>query len=117
MMRNFNDGLDANFAKLNALAEESGDGFLMNQGYTIVWYGWQADVLPGDNRLTLKVPAARNADGSAVTGIVRTELTLQRNRQDAQSRRRLVHDERHRQLSDSLDRQQDASSPTVSCRL
>ena len=73
LLRNFNDDVAGDTSKLNAVAE-SGDGFLMSEGYTIVWYGWQADVLPGDNRITLKVPAAKSADGSPLTGIVRTEL-------------------------------------------
>src|SRR5207244_374296 len=40
-----------------------------------VWFGWQADVLPSLNRLTLDAPVARNPDGSPITGTVRTELT------------------------------------------
>ena len=74
MLRNFNANLGPDQTKLNALAD-AGDGFLMRAGYTMVWYGWQADVLPGDGRITLKVPAAKNADGTPLTGIVRTELT------------------------------------------
>ncbi|MBI3702791.1 MAG: hypothetical protein HY244_02810 [Rhizobiales bacterium] len=70
----FNIGIAPVTADRNALTTP-GDGHLMGEGYTIVWYGWQADVLPGVNRLTLSVPAAKNPDGSPVTGIVRTELT------------------------------------------
>ena len=33
---------------------DAGDGLLMNQGYTVVWSGWQADVLPGNSRLTAR---------------------------------------------------------------
>lgn len=58
----------------NALTSP-GDGHLMAQGHTLVWFGWQADVLPGDARLTLSVPVARNPDGSSITGVVRAELT------------------------------------------
>jgi hypothetical protein len=54
----------------------AGDGWLQRQGYSLIWFGWQADVLPGDNRLTFHVPAARNADGSPLTGVVRTELVV-----------------------------------------
>ncbi|QCI63632.1 alpha/beta hydrolase domain-containing protein [Phreatobacter stygius] len=74
MLRNFNDGLAGNQADYNNLTD-AGDGFLMAAGYTLVWYGWQADVAPGDGRLTLTVPAARNPDGSPLTGLVRAELT------------------------------------------
>ncbi len=54
----------------------AGDGFLQKMGYTIVWSGWQPDVLPGGSRLTAVVPVARNPDGSDITGIVRSELKL-----------------------------------------
>ena len=32
---------------------------MMRQGFSLVWFGWQADVLPGDDRLTMQVPVAR----------------------------------------------------------
>ncbi|MCP1846175.1 hypothetical protein ACVIHI_009045 [Bradyrhizobium sp. USDA 4524] len=53
----------------------AGDGFLQRQGYVIVWFGWQADVAPGSDRLTMHVPIARNPDQSSITGLVRSELT------------------------------------------
>jgi hypothetical protein len=65
----------ADLGNNNAL-KNAGDGWMMQQGYTLIWFGWQADVLPGNSRLTMKVPAGRNADGSAVTGVVRAELVL-----------------------------------------
>ncbi len=36
----------------------------MRRGYTLVFFGWQADLLPGGDRVTMRVPVARNADGS-----------------------------------------------------
>ena len=43
---------------------DPGNGFLMREGYTVVWCGWQADV-PDDPNLTgLDAPQALNADGS-----------------------------------------------------
>jgi hypothetical protein len=54
----------------------AGDGFLQKMGYTLVWSGWQPDVLPGNNRLTATVPVAKNPDGSPITGVVRSELKL-----------------------------------------
>jgi hypothetical protein len=39
----------------------------------MIWFGWQPDVAPGNNRITT-VPVARNPDGSAIEGIVRSEL-------------------------------------------
>lgn len=66
-----------NIPNINNLTE-AGDGFMQQQGYTMVWFGWQPDVVGGNNRMTMKVPVARNADGSAITGIVRNELTVLR---------------------------------------
>ncbi len=54
-----------------------GDGFLMRQGYTLIFFGWQPDILPGAGRMTMQVPVARHADGSPVTGVVRSEIVVQ----------------------------------------
>ena len=70
----FNADVPNNVAANNDLAN-AGDGFMQRKGYTIVWFGWQPDVAAGANRMTMKVPVARNADGSPITGIVRSELT------------------------------------------
>ena len=45
-----------------------GNGFLMRQGYSLVWCGWQHDVPNGPGLFRCKVPNARNADGTAVSG-------------------------------------------------
>src|SRR5215475_11192047 len=73
----FNADIPSNLAANNNLAE-AGDGFMQTHGYTIVWFGWQADVAPGGGRMTMKVPVARNDDRSPITGIVRSELTTPR---------------------------------------
>ena len=54
----------------------AGDGFLQSQGYTVVWSGWQPDVLPGGGRLTMTVPIARGPHGSTITGQVRGEYVV-----------------------------------------
>jgi len=54
----------------------AGDGFLQNQGYTVVWSGWQADVAAGAGRLTLSVPVAHGKNGSTITGEVRGEYIV-----------------------------------------
>lgn len=54
--------------------DHAGDGFLMARGDAVVFFGWQPDLLEGDRRVRMGVPVARNADGSPVTGIVRSEL-------------------------------------------
>src|SRR5258706_13203382 len=46
-----------------------GNGFLMRQGYTVAWVGWQIDVPRQDGLMALDVPRARG-----VTGIIRCEL-------------------------------------------
>src|SRR5882757_3322177 len=73
----FNAGVPADVAATNSLAN-AGDGLMQRQGYTMVWFGWQADVAAGGGRSTIKVPVARNADGSSITGVVRSELTTAR---------------------------------------
>jgi hypothetical protein len=70
----FNDKVGGTQEAINNL-QEPGDGFLMANGYTLVWFGWQADVAPGDGRLLLDVPIARNPDGTTITGVVRAEMT------------------------------------------
>jgi len=70
----FNADVPGNLLNNNNLAV-AGDGFLQRQGYTMVWFGWQPDVAAGGGRITMKVPVARNGDGSPITGIVRSELT------------------------------------------
>ena len=54
-------------------AEHAGDGFLMRNGFVIVWSGWDGELLTGDNRLRLSVPIATNGD-TPITGPVRCEF-------------------------------------------
>ena len=61
----FNTGVTA--------ANPAGDGFLENQGYSMVWSGWQGDLVPLPGQLGITVPVASNA-GSPITGIVRSEF-------------------------------------------
>ena len=51
----------------------AGNGFLMRRGYTMVWSGWQGDILPGDGRLTMRLPIP-SIEGEPITGVVRTEF-------------------------------------------
>ena len=43
--------------------EEFGDGFLLNQGYTLVWVGWQFDLLKREHSLRLQAPVAKGVTG------------------------------------------------------
>ena len=46
-----------------------GNGFLMREGYTVVFCGWQSDVPADDpDRISLYAPQALNPDGSGITG-------------------------------------------------
>ncbi len=48
---------------------EFGDGFLMEQGYTLVWLGWQFDVPREEHLMRLYTPVVQG-----VTGLVRAEI-------------------------------------------
>jgi hypothetical protein len=50
------------------------NGHLMEEGYTVVWSGWQGDMPPGKNRMRLQVPVVEN-----VTGTVRDEFIFNHN--------------------------------------
>ena len=58
--------------------DQEGNGFLLKQGYTIVWSGWQGDIAQSGNgtRVGTSFPIAKNADGSSVTGMSRDEFVL-----------------------------------------
>jgi hypothetical protein len=70
---NFNEGVAGTLPDRNGLSSP-GDGWLMRQGYTMVWFGWEMDVLPGMNRIGMPPIVAHNRDGSPITGIVRSEI-------------------------------------------
>jgi hypothetical protein len=61
-----------------ATLAHAGDGLMMRQGYTLVWSGWQGDVLPGAGRLTTSFPVAKNSDGGAITRVITTEFVFQK---------------------------------------
>jgi hypothetical protein len=55
--------------------EDAGNGFLMRQGYTIVWCGWQGDLMPQKDWLVMGVPVASNG-GNEILRKVRTEIVV-----------------------------------------
>ncbi|MDF1813581.1 MAG: alpha/beta hydrolase domain-containing protein [Verrucomicrobiales bacterium] len=65
-LRYFCNGKSSNAPETEAHA---GDGFLLKQGFTLVWSGWDGELLPG-NRLRLYPPVVADA----VTGKVRCEI-------------------------------------------
>ena len=52
----------------------AGDGFLMRKGYTVVWSGWIGELLPGEGRLLLQAPQAKE-NGELLRGVVRQEMS------------------------------------------
>jgi hypothetical protein len=51
-------------------ATDAGTGFLMSQGYTLAWAGWDGQVAndPSPDTLKITLPVAKNPDGSSITG-------------------------------------------------
>ncbi|MEO8662111.1 MAG: alpha/beta hydrolase domain-containing protein, partial [Bryobacteraceae bacterium] len=65
-----------NYAKGGAdprTAEEFGDKFLMERGYTLVWVGWQIDEPAVAGRMGLHSPVITD-NGKTITGLVRSEI-------------------------------------------
>lgn len=54
-------------------AETYGDGFLLEQGFALLWVGWQHDVPPRDGLLRVYPPVATNA-GEPIEGLVRSDI-------------------------------------------
>ena len=52
----------------------AGSGFLMEQGYTLLWSGWNWDVLPGNDRLQIELPIALGGDGLPLSGTIAAEI-------------------------------------------
>lgn len=68
-----NDGGGANTP---TKAADAGNGFLMRLGYTVISAGWDVTVQPGDGRLTMTVPVAKNSDGSSIVGPAMEEFVI-----------------------------------------
>jgi hypothetical protein len=67
---------------VNGRENEYGDGFLMRQGYTVAWVGWEYDVSNQPGRLGLTAPVAHEADGKEIHGLVRSDFTPSQKRDD-----------------------------------
>jgi len=53
-------------------AADAGNGFLMRQGYAILWSAWQGDVAAGEGRMLASLPIA--TAGAPITAINRDEF-------------------------------------------
>jgi hypothetical protein len=54
---------------------EFGDGFLLREGYTVAWVGWEFDVADRGENLKLYAPIAHEAGGEEIRGLVRSDFT------------------------------------------
>lgn len=70
----FNDAEPTNAPRTQAHA---GNGFLMRRGYTVVALAWQGDILPAEDRMSMRLPVA-GSDLAPVTGPVRMEFIADR---------------------------------------
>lgn len=68
---------NARFSLEPTRPEDFGDGFLLRQGLTLIWVGWQFDVPPRPSLLRLYAPVAKK-DGKPIQGLVRSDWTLDR---------------------------------------
>ncbi len=66
----FNDAVGSNDP---SSLDHAGNGYLFRRGYSFVWSAWEADLLPGNDRVVLDVPTVTD-NGAPITGIVRQEF-------------------------------------------
>ncbi len=64
----FDETADATAASRLEQASDAGNGFLLAQGYTLAWVGWQGDLPAGPQALRIEVPAL-----AGITGLSREE--------------------------------------------
>ena len=62
-----------------------GDGFLMRQGFTLVWVGWQFDIPSRDGLMGLDAPAVME-DGHPIVGQVTTSFVPEHARSEPPAR-------------------------------
>lgn len=69
-----------NLASANSLdpqtAADIGDGFLLEQGFTLLWVGWQFDAPNRMGMVRVDAPSAREPDGRPIQGFVRSDFSL-----------------------------------------
>jgi len=59
----FNTGAQSSLTP--ELPEHFGDGFLMMNGFTVMWVGWQYDINPADGRMYMDAPRIQGITGKA----------------------------------------------------
>ncbi len=85
MLQDLNFG-SGGFGSANDLNEAAdlGDGFLMEQGFTLLWVGWQFNVPMRNDPVRAYLPIAREADGSPIQGLVRSDFVLRERSTEAE---------------------------------
>ncbi|TNC15743.1 hypothetical protein FF100_00240 [Methylobacterium terricola] len=58
------EGTSAEASGRLAQADDAGTGFLLSQGYTLAWIGWQGDIAPGAG-LGIRLPVLRGVTGAS----------------------------------------------------
>jgi hypothetical protein len=61
---------------------ELGGGFLLREGYTIAWLGWQFDLDDQGEKVRLRASIAHDAGGKEIRGLVRSDFTPSQTRDD-----------------------------------
>ena len=56
--------------------QRNGDDFLFAQGFTLMWIGWQFDVPLRPELLRVYAPIAKEANGTPITGLVRSDFVV-----------------------------------------
>lgn len=74
IVRYFNRGATRTFDPVTS--ESVGDGFLMEEGYTLAWIGWQFDVPDRDD--LMRVDAVPATAGGEVEGLVRADHVFEK---------------------------------------
>lgn len=70
----FNEGERSNEP---STMEHAGNGFLLERGYTLLWTGWNGDVMAdGTGRLLAGLPIAKGPGGKTITGRNHVEISV-----------------------------------------
>jgi len=70
MLRHINGGARTNDP---STLEDAGNGFLMEQGYSLLWSAWNWDVVSGNGRLQIELPIATE-DGTPIQQLIAAEI-------------------------------------------
>ena len=57
-------------------AEDAGNGFVLREGYTVVWSGWDPYAPTANDGMTIRVPVATADDGQPIVETIRDEFVL-----------------------------------------